>query len=222
MKPRRRPISRATRGPSDCCCKPSAQSCRYPSDLREGFATPLPHLGRIKTCALLLEGEAINQASPDRTDASTKALLAGIGLARSLENEPITISHLVEIACLAITFQGLEQALTRKAFAEDQLLNLQAALKEAESACLLPPGTHGGSLLRPGPLPIAAGATGQGLEPGRGEGPTLAGPGRLPENPRLSARLGLRARLFLQTVSAGGTALAATPRRRSARHRPRT
>ena len=110
------------------------KSCRYPVDLRAGLDTKLPHLTNIKKCASLLESEAINQAGRGRTDAATGALLAGVRLARSLENEPILISRLVENASLAITVQGLEQALTRKAFAQDQLLSLQTALQDGENA----------------------------------------------------------------------------------------
>jgi hypothetical protein len=101
--------------------------------LEEGASAKLPHLSKIKTCAWLLQSEAINQASHSRTDASTKALLAGVSLARSVQNEPLLISFLVENSCLSITFQGLEQALTHRAFTEDQLLSLQAALRDAES-----------------------------------------------------------------------------------------
>jgi hypothetical protein len=109
------------------------KSCRYPVNLEDGAAAKLSHLAKVKSCAYLLEGEAVVQASRGRTDAATKALLAGIALARSLQNEPLLVSWLLQNACLAITFQGLEEALSRKAFTEDQLLSLQAALRDAES-----------------------------------------------------------------------------------------
>jgi hypothetical protein len=108
------------------------KSCRYPMDLRAGPATTLPHLAKIKKCSSLLQSEAVSQADRNRTDAATKAILAGLRLSRSLENEPLLISHLVENASLTITVQGLEQALTRKAFARDHLVSLQAALQDAE------------------------------------------------------------------------------------------
>lgn len=110
------------------------KSCRYPVDLRAGFATQLPHLASIKKCASLLQSEAVSEAGRNRTDAAAKAVLAGVRLARSLENEPQLISHLVENAAMTIAVQGLEQALTRKAFARDQLVSLQAALPDTEGA----------------------------------------------------------------------------------------
>ena len=108
------------------------KSCRYPVDLRAGFATQLPHLANIKKCAALLQSEAVSQAGRNHTDAAAKAVLAGVRLSRSLEDEPILISHLVKNASLTIAVQGLEQALTRKAFTRDQLVSLQAALESAE------------------------------------------------------------------------------------------
>jgi hypothetical protein len=109
-------------------------SCRYPVDLRTGFDAKLPHLPNIRKCASLLESEAVSQAGRGHTDEAARAVLAGVHLARSLENEPILISRLVENASLKITIQGLEQALTRKAFAPDQLVSLQAALQDAAAA----------------------------------------------------------------------------------------
>ena len=60
--------------------------------------------------------------------------MAGVRLSRSLENEPALISRLVELACLNITIQGLEQILARGIFTEEQLSSLQQTIGEAESA----------------------------------------------------------------------------------------
>ncbi len=110
------------------------KSCRYPLDLREGDSLRSRHLQGIKKSAQLLQAEAIAQAKRDRTDAATKAILAGVRLARSLDNEPIAISKLVEFACLALAIQGLEQALAQTRFTEAHLARVQATLREAESA----------------------------------------------------------------------------------------
>jgi len=110
------------------------KSCRYPIDLGEGFSLKLPHLARIKKCGLLLESEAASQASQGRIDGAAKAVLAGLSLARSLENEPLLISRLVETTCLTSAAQGLEQSLSRQAFTGSQLQSLQTAFQDAESA----------------------------------------------------------------------------------------
>lgn len=107
------------------------KSCRYPVDLSAGLSTTLPHLAHIKKCASLLEAEAAAQAGRGRTDQAGKAVLASLRLARSLENEPVLISQLVRFAAERSALSGLEQALARKPFEADQLLSLQAALRDA-------------------------------------------------------------------------------------------
>lgn len=108
------------------------KACRYPVALADGFNAQLPHLAKIRASAMLLQQEAVSQAALGRTDAATAAILAGLRLARSLDNEPMLISKLVQVASLARAFDGLEQALTRKAFTDAQLLSLQTALDDAE------------------------------------------------------------------------------------------
>lgn len=108
------------------------KSCRYPIDLSLGLGTPIPHLYKFKPCANLLSSAATLEAAAARTANATKDILTGIYLARSLDNEPLLISRLVEIASLAITLQGLEQALTRRAFSAEQLSNIENALHDAE------------------------------------------------------------------------------------------
>jgi len=57
----------------------------------------------------LLRSEATNRAALRQTDAASKAILAGIRLARSLDQEPVLISKLVEIAALDHAFDALEE-----------------------------------------------------------------------------------------------------------------
>jgi hypothetical protein len=109
-------------------------TCRYPINLGEGYSVKMPHLALVKKSGLLLASEAASQAARGRTDAAATAVLAGLSLARSLENEPVLLSRLVEITCLTSTAQGLEQSLSRQAFTEPQLQSLQTALQVAESA----------------------------------------------------------------------------------------
>lgn len=107
-------------------------SCRYPVDLREGASAKLPHLAKLKTCASLLEAEMTNQMNRGQAADACKAFLTDISLARSLENEPILISRLVEIASIRIGLDGLERAISRRPFTEQQLVKMQAALKTVE------------------------------------------------------------------------------------------
>ena len=112
--------------------KAAAKSqCRYPLDLGEVFVKA-PHLGKLKTCAQLLGREAVADAGKGRADLAAQSLSDGLRLARSLEQEPLLISQLVRMACDSITQSSLEEALSLRAFPEEQLVGLQAALREEE------------------------------------------------------------------------------------------
>jgi len=107
------------------------RQCRYPIDLGEAFVKA-PHLGKLKTCAQLLGREAVASAGKGRADLAAQFLSDGLGLGRSLEQEPLLISQLVRMACDSITQTSLEEALSLRAFPEEQLVSLQAALREEE------------------------------------------------------------------------------------------
>ena len=109
-------------------------SCRYPVALTNGVTALLPHLAKIKTCAMLLREDAVSQATREHTDAATALILAGFRLARSLDNEPLLLSKLVEIASLGQAFDALQQSLNQKSFTDAQLFRLQTALRDAEPA----------------------------------------------------------------------------------------
>ena len=108
--------------------------CRYPVALTNGVTVLLPHLTRIKDCAMLLRQEVLSQAARGHTDAATTAILAGFRLARSLDNEPLLISKLVEIASLGQAFDALQESLNQKSFTDAELLHLLTALRGAEPA----------------------------------------------------------------------------------------
>jgi hypothetical protein len=112
-------------------------SCRYPVALTNGYSTLVPHLMSIKTCATLLRREAVSQTARGHTDDATTAILAGFRLGRSLDDEPLLISKLVQISSLGQAFDGLQQSLTQRSFSEAELLRLQTALRDAESAVAL-------------------------------------------------------------------------------------
>jgi hypothetical protein len=108
--------------------------CRYPIALTNGARVLLPHLGKLKTCAALLRQEAVNQAAHGNAEAAATTLLAGIRLARSLDNEPLLLSKRVQIEGLNMACEGLVDSLNRQAFSEAQLVRLMAALQDAEPA----------------------------------------------------------------------------------------
>lgn len=112
-------------------------SCRYPIALTNGLTAVLPHLSRITTCAKLLRMEAVGQATQGQTDRATAAILAGLRLARSLDNEPLLLSRLVEMATLGQALEALQQSLNQRRFTDAELLHLLTALRDAEPAVSL-------------------------------------------------------------------------------------
>ncbi len=106
--------------------------CRYPVELTHGQKALFHHLADIRRCAGLLRSEATNRAALRQTDAASKAILAGIRLARSLDQEPVLISKLVEIAALDHAFDALEESLNQTAFSRAELSRLVLALGDAE------------------------------------------------------------------------------------------
>lgn len=106
--------------------------CRYPVELTNGQKALFHHLSDIRRCAGLLRSEATNRAALGQTDAANKAIHAGIRLARSLDQEPVLISKLVEIAALDHAFDALEESLNQTAFSNDELSRLMSALGDAE------------------------------------------------------------------------------------------
>ena len=67
------------------------KACRYPLDFNEGSELRLPHLTKFKASANLLQNLALYNVQRGNTEIATKALLAGIAVGRSLDNEPLLI-----------------------------------------------------------------------------------------------------------------------------------
>src|SRR2546423_15397282 len=107
--------------------------CRYPADLTKGANALLPHLAKFKKSAQLLSHQASNCASKGQIDLAVQSLLDGLRLGRSLEEEPLVLSHVMQIAAENMMQAALESMLGRKGFSEEHLALLQAAFHEAES-----------------------------------------------------------------------------------------
>ena len=81
-------------------------------DYSRGPALLLPHLAKIKSLSQLLKWEAYLYSEEGQTDRAVKSVMDGVSLARSLDREPLLISQLVRIACLAIDGSALEREKT--------------------------------------------------------------------------------------------------------------
>ena len=111
----------------------SLKKCRYPADLTLGAKALMPHLAKVRKGAQLLSQQASSLAANSQMDQAVQSLLDGLCLARSLEQEPLILSHFIGITAENVIEAGLESILSRKAFSEAQLALIQAAFHQAET-----------------------------------------------------------------------------------------
>lgn len=115
----------------------SMKKCRYPTDLSKGAAAMLPHLTMIKRGAQLLSQAASAHAANGEMDQAVQCFVDGFRLTRSLDEEPILLSFMVQAAAQNLLETSLESILNRKTFSEEQLARLQSALGELEPGASL-------------------------------------------------------------------------------------
>lgn len=102
--------------------------CRFPVDLRGGYATLLPHLAKMRDLARLLAIQAICGALEGSADVAVNAVLDALALAESLRNEPLVTSQAVRAACLKLAIESLEQVINRIPLRDTQLQYIQKSL----------------------------------------------------------------------------------------------
>lgn len=108
------------------------RQCRFPVDLRQGAATPLPHLAGLRGGDRLLQLEAALHADNRNVPGAVASIEAILGIARALENEPALISHLVRIAQEGAAATALERLLCRQPMPEKQREALAIGFAAAE------------------------------------------------------------------------------------------
>lgn len=108
---------------------------RYPLSVTNGIAgLAINHLSPVKNASTTLSFWASHSAALRLPDESATALLDAIRTARTFDDEPILISWLVRAACLWITANAMENALTLTPFPDARLAELQAAFLDADQA----------------------------------------------------------------------------------------
>lgn len=107
--------------------------CRYLVDLNLGANTLLPHLSPIKQLVQQLRNVAILHSEEGRLELALQSYLDALAISQSFAQEPLLISQLVRIACVAIAQSALEKILARHELTEAQLEALSTALRDAES-----------------------------------------------------------------------------------------
>ncbi len=110
---------------------------RFPVDLSPGFNALLPHLAKIKSLAQTANFET-RLAVEDRRSADViTGITTILGLARTLDEEPVTISQLVRVSVVSITVASLERSLAASGFSDAELSRLFTAFTGAERTNLM-------------------------------------------------------------------------------------
>jgi hypothetical protein len=100
---------------------------RFPIDLSPGADALLPHLSRLKTLAQTVSYQTMLAIEAHHGADAARLLKTTLGLARTLDSEPLLISQLVRIAVLRIARQMLELKLNAGNTSESELTDLASA-----------------------------------------------------------------------------------------------
>ena len=104
-------------------------AARYTTDFRLGVAMPLDYVQRLREGARLLSLEAHVRAHRGDGKGAVESIHAISMLARSLEREPVLVSHLVRIAFDGMAGDLIRFLLPTDILSEEDLLRLQEDLR---------------------------------------------------------------------------------------------
>ena len=110
---------------------------RYPIDYSPGFATLLPHLPKLKNLARIAEYDALLTVGPGHSQYASQSIADILGMAKTLENEPLLVPQLVRLAIIANATQTLEYSLNTTSFDETELSSLGKDFADAERTNLM-------------------------------------------------------------------------------------
>jgi hypothetical protein len=98
--------------------------CRFPVELSKGPSTEMPHIADVRDGARLLCLAAVLRAEQGDASGAARAVEAAVQITRSLEQEPVMISHLVYAGMSVRAAVALERALNQVEFSSEQLTRL--------------------------------------------------------------------------------------------------
>jgi hypothetical protein len=107
---------------------------RYPIDLSLGVNTRLDHFTGVQKCFILLQCEALYAAENEDPNQALNSIESIFGIARSFEAEPLYISQIVRLNYESMAVSTLEYVIRRMNFNNEQLIELERLLKEAEDS----------------------------------------------------------------------------------------
>jgi hypothetical protein len=104
---------------------------RYPTDLKQCFNTPLPHLTEMRSTIQILTAEAMFHAAKGEAEGTVQSFIVAGRANDSLSQEPLLISQLVVCANWALICRRLEWSLNATELNPEQLERLQKMLAQA-------------------------------------------------------------------------------------------
>lgn len=110
------------------------QHSRYPVDFTEGFDALFPELGDIRQAVRLLQLQAVLHAEKDEPAGALDSIEAMLGVAGTLDQEPLLISQLVRISFNRLAVSTVEQVLNRTEFSDKQLIDMAQPFRAAENS----------------------------------------------------------------------------------------
>ena len=111
---------------------------RYPVDFSYGPETELPHLGGLKLMARIAALQTAIEADGGRADEWPEDAMLQLTLARTLDDEPTVISHLVRNAILRMAVKATERSLNRVTPSNEMCKRLQDAFTRVGETNSLP------------------------------------------------------------------------------------
>ena len=105
------------------------EDCRYDWDYAEG----LPYLQSMRYCAQLLASTIVLRGYEEDSAAVVASFRDELRLAQSLRYEPSLISHLVRVACTALSLGAFERTLSVTSFTDEQLAEMSQMLTEVDA-----------------------------------------------------------------------------------------
>jgi len=105
---------------------------RFPTRFADGIEMPLPHLQQLRAGTRLLALESAVHAHRKRPEAAVESIAAMFAAARSLEQEPLTVSQLVRMALGGVARRRLTWLLSALRLDEDQLAQMDAELSDCD------------------------------------------------------------------------------------------
>ena len=108
------------------------EKSRYPVDLALGVDALFPHLPKVRMAVKLTQLSAILHAEAGDGKQAATDVLTSLGLVRSLDAEPSTISQSMRASVVPIAAAALERAVNRSALPQESLRALAAAFQKME------------------------------------------------------------------------------------------